>query len=268
MPDTCYGVPPVAPLAASSRPAPVAPSRGAGTSDAPGGHAAANAEPPPMYWYPSFSSSFGQSIVDVVGRSRKSDALSILKAFDDSTRQAQDFMQKAVEYTSRANELMAKAHHECFTSMQKLLVDAHADKASFNKARRRARPRSEEPEAGGVQSDDDSAADDDYPETSDGRDHPLDEIPLEREDPEDEVPESPPEDSYHSSPAPSHGNDEAEDRDIMHDVDNTCDMFYSSLLIAPDALVRINATVIYFFLLTHHFLSLFSSMHPARTPHN
>jgi len=45
-------------------------------------------------------------------------------------------MQKAVEYTSRANELMAKAHHECFTSMQKLLVDAHADKASFNKARR------------------------------------------------------------------------------------------------------------------------------------
>ena len=132
-----------------SRPAPVAPSRGAGTSDAPGGHAAANAEPPPMYWYPSFSSSFGQSIVDVVGRSRKSDALSILKAFDDSTRQAQDFMQKAVEYTSRANELMAKAHHECFTSMQKLLVDAHADKASFNKARRRARPRSEEPEAGG-----------------------------------------------------------------------------------------------------------------------
>ena len=82
-----------------------------------------------MYRYPSFSSSFGQSIVDVVGRSRKSDALSILKAFDDSTRQAQDFMQKAVEYTSRANELMAKAHHKCFISMQKLLVDAHADKA-------------------------------------------------------------------------------------------------------------------------------------------
>ena len=48
-------------------------------------------------------------------------------------------MQKDVEYTSRANALMAKAHHECFTSMQKLLVDAHADKASFIKARRRAR---------------------------------------------------------------------------------------------------------------------------------
>ena len=53
------------------------PSREADTSDAPGGHAAANAEPPPMYWYPSFSSSFGQSIVDISGRSRKSDALSI-----------------------------------------------------------------------------------------------------------------------------------------------------------------------------------------------
>ena len=33
-------------------------------------------------------------------------------------------MKKAVEYTSRANEVMAKAHHECFSSMQKLLVDA------------------------------------------------------------------------------------------------------------------------------------------------
>jgi len=106
----------------------------------------------------------------------------------------------------------------------------------------------------GAQSDDDSAADDDDPETSDGRDCPLDEIPLEREDPEDEVPESPPEDSYHSSPAPSHGNDDAEDRDIMHDVDNICDIFYNSPLIAPDALVRINATVISFFLPTHHFL--------------
>ena len=202
-----------------------------------------------MYRYPSISSSFGQSIVDVVGRSRKSDALSILKAFDDSTRLAQGFMQKAIEYISRTNELMAKAHHECFTSMQKLLVDAHADKASFNKARRQARPRSEEPEAAGAQSDDDSAANDDDPETSDGRDHPMDDSPLEREDPEDEVPESPPEDSYHSSPAPSHRNDDAEDRDIMHDVDNTCDMFYSSLLIAPDALVRINATVISFYIL-------------------
>jgi len=254
LPDTCYGVPPVAPLAASSRAAPVAPSRGAGTSDAHGDHAAANAEPPPMYRYPSFSSSFGQSIVDVVGRSRKSDALSILKAFDDSTRQAQDFMQKAVEYTSRANELMAKANHECFTSMQKLLVDAHTDNASFNKARRRARPRSEEPEAAGAQSDDDSAADDDDPETSDGCDCPLVDSPLEREDLEDEFPESPSEDSYHSSPAPSHENDDVEHRDIMHDVDNICDIFYNSPLIAPDALVRINAIVISFFLPTHHFL--------------
>ena len=58
-------------------------------------------------------------------------------------------MQKAVEYTSRANELMAKIHHECFTSMQKLFVDVRADKISANKARRQARPRSEEPTAAG-----------------------------------------------------------------------------------------------------------------------
>ena len=96
--------------------------------------------------------------------------------------------------------------------MQKLLVDAHADKASVNKARRRARPRSEEPAAAGAQSNDVNAADDDDPETSDGRGHPLDDSPLEREDPEDEIPESSPEDSYHSSPARSHRNDEAKDR--------------------------------------------------------
>ena len=157
-------------------------------------------------------------------------------------------MQKAVEYTSRANELMAKAHHECFTSMQKLLVEAHADKASINKARRRARPRSEEPAAAGAQSDDVNTSDDDDPKTSDGRDRLLDSSPLEREDPEDEILESLPEDSYHSSPMPSHGNDDAEDRGIMHDVDNICDMLYASPLITPDALVRIKATVISFFL--------------------
>ena len=49
--------------------------------------------------------------------------------------------------------------------MQKLLVDAHADKASVNKARRRARPRSEEPAVASTQSDDDNISDDDDPET-------------------------------------------------------------------------------------------------------
>jgi len=161
---------------------------------------------------------------------------------------------------------MAKAHHECFTSMQKLLVDAHADKASFNKARRRARPRSEEPEAGGAQSDDDSAADDDDPETSDGRDRPLDDIPLEREDPEDEVPESPPEDSYHSSPAPSHGNDDAEDRDIMHDVDNTCDMFYNSLLSPRMPWYALMQQLFLFFFPRTIFCDFVSSTQPPQNP--
>ena len=145
-------------------------------------------------------------------------------------------MEKAVEYTSRANELMAKAYHECFTSMQKLLVDACADKISANKSRRRARQRSEELAAVGEESDDDNASDDDCPATSDGREaandycFPEDSL-LERKDPEDEILDTPPEDPYHSSTVPSHDNDAAEDTSIMHDVDNICDMLHASPLI-------------------------------------
>ncbi|RLM74119.1 uncharacterized protein C2845_PM15G06920 [Panicum miliaceum] len=98
-----------------------------------------NLKPPPVYPYPSFGASFGQSIADVVGRSRKSEALRILKAFDNSTSEAQKFMAKAVEYTSRSQELMLKAHHECFSAMQKLLVDARAEKIAANEARRSSR---------------------------------------------------------------------------------------------------------------------------------
>ena len=61
---------------------------GAGSSHDPGGPAVVNLQPPPIYRYPSFSSSFGQRIVDVVGRSMKSEALKILNAFDVSTKQA------------------------------------------------------------------------------------------------------------------------------------------------------------------------------------
>jgi hypothetical protein len=64
--------------------------------------------------------------------------LQILKTFDDNTR---------------ANELIAKAHHECFNAMQKLLVDARVDKIAANDARRRARSRNVHTAAG-----DDSAA--------------------------------------------------------------------------------------------------------------
>jgi len=62
-------------------------------------------------------------------------------------------MEKAVEYTSRENELMAKAHHECFSSMQKLLVDARDDKIAANEARRRAGLRNEQPSASAVEED-------------------------------------------------------------------------------------------------------------------
>ncbi|RLN23579.1 uncharacterized protein C2845_PM07G11120 [Panicum miliaceum] len=111
----------------------------AGTSHYPGGHAPIFLQPPTVYSYPSFGASFGQSIADVVGRSRKSEALRILKAFDDSTSEAQKFMAKAVEYTSLSQELVAKAHHECFSAMQKLLVDARVDKIATNEATRSSR---------------------------------------------------------------------------------------------------------------------------------
>jgi hypothetical protein len=65
-----------------------------GTSYDPACHASFNIQPPVFYQYPSFRSSFGQSIIDLVGRSRKSDVLNILKAFDESTSEAQSYEQK------------------------------------------------------------------------------------------------------------------------------------------------------------------------------
>ena len=67
--------------------------------------------------------------------------------------------------------------------------------------------------------------------------------------------DTPLEDSYHSSPVPSHDNDDAEDTGIMQDVDNICDMLHASpLIVSTNAQVCINATIISFFLPTHHFL--------------
>ena len=147
---------------------------------------------------------------------------------------------------------MAKAHHECFTSMQKLLVDAHADKASFNKARRRARPRSEEPEAAGAQSDDDSAADDDDPETSDGCDCPLVDSPLEREDPEDEVPEM-------MMP-------KTETLCMMWIIHVTC--FTAHCLSPRMPWYALMQQLFLFFFPRAIFCDFVSSTHPPRTPHN
>ena len=105
--DTCYSVRAGLPSATAAHVSAAAGSsaHGPGTSHDPGGPAVGNLQPPPIYRYPSFSSSLGQRIVDVVGRSRKSEVLKILNAFDDSTRQAQLFMEKAVEYIFNATDL-------------------------------------------------------------------------------------------------------------------------------------------------------------------
>lgn len=82
------------------------------------------------------SAAFGQSIADVVGRSRKSQAQKILKDFDDSAAKAHTFATKACKYITMANELMEKSHHECFTAMSNLLAGARADRDAANARRR------------------------------------------------------------------------------------------------------------------------------------
>jgi hypothetical protein len=94
------------------------------------------------------SAAFGQSIADLVGRSRKSEAQKILKAFDDSATQAQTYATKAAKYITMANELMAKSHHECFSAMSKLLVVARAPREAGNE-RRRGRRKKKTPSASG-----------------------------------------------------------------------------------------------------------------------
>ena len=131
-------------------------------------------------------------------------------------------MEKAVEYTSRANELMAKTHHECFSSMQKLLVDAGDDKIAANEARRRARSRNEQPSASAIEEDGDdecAAAGDDSAAAGEGEipegdmsanhsspehGHEYDVNPLDREDASDE----------NTSPLSSHGNVDAQETSI------------------------------------------------------
>jgi hypothetical protein len=165
--DTCYGVPigalailhapvpapaPVAdpnptaapnPGAAASAPVAASPPATGtsadvhGTSHDPGGHASFNIQPPVFYQYHSFGYSFGQSIIDLVGRSRKSDALNILKAFDESTSEAQSYAQKAAKYSTISRDLMAKSHHECYIGIQKLIADAIAEKRAAKERRRK-----------------------------------------------------------------------------------------------------------------------------------
>jgi len=121
----------------------------AGTHHPPGGHAAMELQPPVLHQYPSFRTAFGQSIADVVGRSRKSEALKILKAFDDSTAQAQTYVTKAAQYITMANDLMAKSHHEYFSAIQKLLAYSHAGREAANERRRGKRRKKSKSRASG-----------------------------------------------------------------------------------------------------------------------
>jgi len=73
-----------------------------------------------------------------------------LKAFDDSTTQAQTYATKAAKYITMGNDLMAKSHHECFSAIQKLLADAQADREAANERRRGKRRKKNKPAASGT----------------------------------------------------------------------------------------------------------------------
>ncbi|CAN6357292.1 unnamed protein product [Urochloa humidicola] len=152
--DTCYRLPhpalavgavPIAPAARfESYPGPSTSARPS-TSDCtsqqhashdPGGQAGFNFQPPGPVKYPSLSAVFGQGIIDVVGRSRKSQAMKILEDFDASALEAQSLEAEAVSFMNRASLLMSKAHHECYTGIQKLIEDAKVEKQAVNAARR------------------------------------------------------------------------------------------------------------------------------------
>jgi hypothetical protein len=96
-------------------------------------------QPPVVPNYPSFTAAFAQSIADFVGRSRKSEAIKVLQEFDMVSKHAQKYMPKATQFITMSNEIMAKAHHECYNSIQKLVAEARADRQAANEHKRRPR---------------------------------------------------------------------------------------------------------------------------------
>jgi hypothetical protein len=105
----------------------------------PGGLGFMVLQPPIVPNYPSFTAAFAQSIADVVGRSRKSEAIKVLQEFDMASQNAQKYMTKATQFVTMSNELMAKAHHKCYSSIQKLVAKARADRQVANERRRQPR---------------------------------------------------------------------------------------------------------------------------------
>ncbi|CAN6311432.1 unnamed protein product [Urochloa humidicola] len=166
--DTCYRLPhpalavggaPIAPGAPFQRYS--GPSASAGTSHdvAPTSHdpgvssasaafqAGFNLQAPAAVSYPSLSAVFGQGLIDVVGRSRNSQAQKLLEDYNASASEAHSFMAEAVNYVNKANALMSKCQHEFYTGVQKLLEDTRSDKIATNavaiNAARRAKPKND-----------------------------------------------------------------------------------------------------------------------------
>lgn len=63
----------------------------------------------------------------------------MLKAFDESTSQAQLYAQEVAKYSIMSRKLMAKADHECYSDIQKLIADALAEKRAGQERRRKAK---------------------------------------------------------------------------------------------------------------------------------
>ncbi|CAN6179431.1 unnamed protein product [Urochloa humidicola] len=141
---TCYEPLP----AAAAQPLAVGPTTGAsgglpptdGAATGTSGDAAApscrNIDTPVLFNYPSFFSSFGPSLIDLVGRGKDKEAEKILKSYDSSAAEAQEMMRKAHALTRAADDLMAKAQHQCHVGIKKLLDDARSDKNAANVVRR------------------------------------------------------------------------------------------------------------------------------------
>ena len=135
---TCYvpaAVAPAVPAIPLPASAPGETSSAAGTSSDIGGIPMV-LQPPVLHHYPSLSAALGQNIVDAFGRKRSSQALEILKAFDESTSKAQSYVSEASRLMTIGNDLMQKAHQECFSGMQKLLADQQAKRVARNESRR------------------------------------------------------------------------------------------------------------------------------------
>jgi hypothetical protein len=56
-----------------------------------------------------------------------------------TSRNAQKYMTKAAQFVTMSNELMAKAHHKCYSSIRKLVAEGRADRQAANERRRRPR---------------------------------------------------------------------------------------------------------------------------------